>query len=62
MTIIICFLLFLGNILIFYSPIETLCPKFLFRIRMFIKEIIEGIICIFVLFIPKCEKKRVVQN
>lgn len=39
--------LIIGNILIFYSPIDKYYPKFLFKIRMFIKEIIEGILCLF---------------
>ena len=42
----IIFVLILGNTIIFYSPIDKRCPKFLFRIRMFIKEIIEGILVV----------------
>ena len=37
----IIFTMVLGNILIFYAPIYNRCPKFLFRIRMFIKELLD---------------------
>jgi len=52
------FLLIVGNIIIFYSNIEKRYPKFLFRTRMFIKEIIEGILGIFIAFVPKYEEKQ----
>ena len=42
----------LGNMLIFYAPIYNRYPKFLFRIRMFIKEIIEGILVVLSCLIP----------
>ena len=48
----------IGNIFIFYAPIETKYPKFLFRIRMFIKEIIEGIICVFITLIQISKNKN----
>jgi hypothetical protein len=48
----IIFCLILGNILIFYSPIDNRCPKFLFRIRMYIKEMIEGILVVLSCLIP----------
>ena len=57
--IILC--LIVGNILIFYSPIEKQCPKFLFKIRMFIKEIIEGIICILFTLIQISKKKKSIE-
>ena len=53
----IIFVLILGNILIFYSPIDKRCPKFLFRIRMFIKEIIEGILVVLSCLIPSGSKQ-----
>ena len=53
--------LIIGNTLIFYSPIEKKYPKFLFQIRMFIKEIIEGILCVIMALIPKCEKKKEIK-
>ena len=48
----------IGNIIFFYAPLEKRYPKFLFRIRMFIKEIIEGILCLFALLIPMNDKKK----
>ena len=52
----IIFCMILGNILIFYSPIDKRCPKFLFRIRMFIKEIIEGVLVVLSCLIPSGQK------
>ena len=46
-------LLIAGNITIFYSFIEKKCTKFLFRCRMFVKEMIEGILSLVFAFIPK---------
>ena len=54
--IFICIII--GNIIFFYSPLEKKYPKFLFRIRMFIKEIIEGILCLFAILIPMNFKKK----
>ena len=51
-------LLIAGNIIIFYSVIEKKYPKFLFRIRMFIKEVIEGILGLFIVLIPKYEDPK----
>ena len=48
----IIFCLFVGNILIFYSYVDKQSPKFVFKCRMFIKEIIEGVICIIITLIP----------
>ncbi len=50
-------LLIVGNIIFLYSIIEKKCPQFLFRIRMFIKEIIEGILSLFMTFIPKYQEE-----
>ena len=52
----IIFTMVLGNILIFYAPIYDRCPKFLFRIRMFIKEIIEGVLVVLSCLIPSGSK------
>ena len=54
----IIFCMILGNILIFYSPIDKRCPKFLFRIRMFIKEIIEGVLVILSCLNPSGQKSN----
>ena len=48
----IIFTMVLGNMLIFYAPIYNRYPKFLFRIRMFIKEIIEGVLVVLSCLIP----------
>ena len=50
-------LLIIGNIIFLYSIIEKKYPQFLFRIRMFVKEIIEGILSLFMAFIPKYEEE-----
>ena len=49
-------ILIVGNIIFLYSIIEKKCPQFLFKCRMFIKEIIEGILGLFMAFIPKYEE------
>ena len=43
------------NIFIFYSPINNIFPNFLFYIRMYIKQIIEGTIGILICFFPTFE-------
>jgi hypothetical protein len=49
-------ILLVGNVIIFYSFIEKKYPRFLFRCRMFVKQIIEGIISSIITFIPKYEE------
>ena len=44
------------NIFIFYSPIEKKFPHFLFISRMYIKQIIEGILGIIECLIPRYEE------
>lgn len=46
------------NILIFYGPIEKKYPHFLFRSRMFIQQIFEGIIGVICCIIPSYEQKK----
>ena len=46
------------NIIILYGPIENRYPYFLFKIRMCIKQIIEGIFGIICCFIPWYEPKK----
>jgi hypothetical protein len=46
------------NILIFYGPIEKKYPYFLFRSRMFIQQIFEGIIGIICCIIPSYDQKK----
>ena len=51
-------ILIIGNIIIFYSFLEKKYPKFLFRCRMFVKEVIEGIIGFIMALIPKYENEK----
>ena len=44
------------NILMFYGPLEKKYPYFLFRSRMYLQQIFEGIIGLFKCFIPKYEE------
>jgi len=53
---IILFLLL--NIYIFYYPLNSRFPHFLFLIRMYIKQIIEGIIGILECLIPRYEEEQ----
>ena len=46
------------NVFIFYAPINSVFPNFLFYTRMYIKQIIEGIVAILICFCPTCEKKK----
>ena len=46
------------NIIIFYGPIEKRYPYFLFRSRMFVQQIFEGIIGLICCFIPAYEPKK----
>ena len=55
-------LLVIGNVLIFYSFIEKKYPRFLFRCRMFVKQIIEGILSSIITFIPKYEEIKKEQE
>ena len=47
-----------GNIIIFYSFLDEKYPKFLFRCRMFVKEVIEGILGFIMALIPKYEENK----
>ena len=47
------------NILLFYGPIEQRYPFFLFRSRMFIQQIFEGVIGILYCFIRSYETKKI---
>ena len=46
------------NIFIFYAPIEKKCPHFLFKSRMYVKQIIEGTIGIIECLIPRYEEEK----
>ena len=49
------------NLLIFYGPIEKKYPYFLFKSRMFVQQIFEGIIGIICCIIPSYEQKKLEQ-
>ena len=51
-------LLIISNICIFYSILDKKYPHFLFKFRMSIKQIIEGIIVVLICIIPNYEKKE----
>ena len=57
----IIILFVIGNIIIFYSLIEIKYPQFLFRIRMSVKEIIEGVITAIMAIIPKYKEETEAQ-
>ena len=46
------------NLLIFYGPIEKKYPYFLFKSRMFVQQIFEGIIGIICCIIPSYDQKK----
>ena len=52
-------LIFISNICIFYSIIDKKFPYFLFKCRMSIKQIIEGIIILLICIIPRYEEKEI---
>ena len=49
------------NLLIFYGPIEKKYPYFLFKSRMFVQQIFEGIIGVICCIIPSYEQKKLDQ-
>ena len=51
-------LLVILNIFVFYAPIDKKYPHFIFTTRMYIKQIIEGIIGIIECFIPRYEDDK----
>ena len=46
------------NILIFYGPIEKKYPYFLFKSRMYLQQIFQGIFGLIKCFIPKYEEQQ----
>jgi len=57
------FILFaLINIVIFYSPLENLSEHFLFKARIFVEQIFDGILGILECFIPKYEEDKKDEN
>ena len=50
-------LLFITNLCLFYAPLEKNFPHFVFKCRMSIKQIIEGILVLIQCIIPKYEEE-----
>jgi len=46
------------NTLIFYGPLEKRYPYFLFRSRMYVQQIFEGIIGLIYCFIPSNQSQK----
>ena len=46
------------NLIIFYSPIENKSEHFLFKLKMAVKQTIEGIIGLIIAIIPKYEAPK----
>ena len=46
------------NVIIFYAPIENKSEHFLFKIKMAVKQTLEGTIGLVVAFIPKYEPPK----
>ena len=55
-------LLIVLNIFIFYAPIDKKFPHFLFKTRMYTKQIIEGTIGILECLIPRYEEGKPKKN
>ena len=51
-------LIFVTNIVVFYAIIEKKFPYFVFKSRMAIKQVIEGVIVLILCLIPKYEEKE----
>ena len=49
------------NVLIFYGPIEKKCPYFLFKSRMFLEQIFQGVFGLINCLIPKYEEENKTQ-
>ena len=51
-------LIFISNIVVFYAVIEKKFPYFVFKSRMAIKQVIEGVIVLILCLIPRYEDKE----
>lgn len=51
-------LLLLSNLILFYGPLEGYCPHFLFKVKMTLIQIVEGIFGIIICLIPKYEEEE----
>ena len=55
-------LLLFSNICLLYAPLDKKFPNFIFKIRMSVKQIIEGIIILIVCLVPKYEEELDGEN
>jgi len=53
-----CILFFILNIILFYAPLEINFPHFIFKCRVSIDQIIEGIAVLIICLIPKYEEEK----
>ena len=51
------FLLLSTNICLFYAPLDKKYPNFILKIRMAVKQVIEGIIVFIICIVPKYEEE-----
>ena len=56
------FLLLATNICLFYSPLDKKYPYFVLKIRMSVKQIIEGVIVLILCLVPKYEEEQKEQK
>jgi len=49
------------NVLIFYGPIEKKYPYFLFKSRMFLEQIFQGVFGLIACLIPKYEEEHQIK-
>ena len=54
--------LIIMNIIIFYAPLENICDHFLFKAKMSVKQIIEGIFGLIECLIPRYEEPNKIMN
>ena len=56
------FLLLATNICLFYAPLDKKYPYFVLKIRMSVKQIIEGVIVLILCLVPKYEEEQKEQK
>jgi len=56
------FLFIATNICLFYSPLDKKYPYFVLKIRMSVKQIIEGVIVLILCLVPKYEEEQKEQK
>ena len=53
-----CILFFILNIILFYAPLEKNFPHFVFKSKMTVTQIIEGVIVLITCLIPRYEEPK----